>query len=137
MSESGTSPKRQEVKDQRTHKIIGCAIAVHKAVGPGSRESVYEECMRRELRRQGIGFTQQTRVRLDYYGPVGKGFRPDFVVQKAVVLELKAVEVVNSLHVTQVLSYMRSSKVEIGLLINFNVELLIHGVRRLILTKSE
>ncbi len=127
-----------EVKDPRTHKIIGCAIAVHKAMGPGNPESVYEECMGRELARQGIEFTRQTRLTVTYNGaPVGKGFRPDFLVESAVVLELKAVEVVHPLHVSQVLSYMRLSGVEIGLIINFNVEVLVQGVKRLILTKSE
>ena len=137
MSNDGNALERTKVRDALTHGIIGCAITVHKEMGPGLPEGVYEECMGREMSRRGVEFTRQTVMTLTYDGrPVGRSFRPDFIVNGSVVVELKSVDVVHPRHVSQVLSYMRVSKVELGLIINFNVEVLIHGVKRLILTKS-
>ncbi|MGK2962182.1 MAG: GxxExxY protein [Gemmatimonadaceae bacterium] len=120
-----------------THKIIGCAMEVHREVGPGLLESVYDDCMCRELKREGLVFTRQTSLKVTYAGAVvGQSYRPDFVVEGAVVVELKSVSSILPVHIAQVLSYMKLSTLELGLIINFNVEYLIRGVKRLILTRS-
>ncbi len=138
MPEPGRIRGETHEHDPLTFAIIGCAIAVHKAVGPGLKESVYEDCLRREFVKRAIPFSRQTSITVTYDGhPVGRSFRPDFIVGKAVVVELKAASSFSPIHVPQVLSYMRASKLELGLIINFNVEILIRGVKRLILTKSE
>jgi len=112
-------------------------MRVHEDVGPGLLESVYDNCMRREFKRTGVLFTRQTSLKVMYAGAVvGQSYRPDFVVEGAVVVELKSVSSILPVHIAQALSYMKLSKLEIGLIINFNVEYLIRGVKRLILTRS-
>ncbi len=124
--------------DSLTFAIIGCAIEVHKAIGPGLKESVYENCLRREFAKRSFVYRCQPSVTVSYDGQtVGRSFRPDFIVGEAVVVELKAASAISPIHQSQVLSYMRASKLELGLIINLNVEILVRGVKRLILTKSE
>lgn len=113
--------------------IIGAAIEVHKALGPGLLESVYEECLCRELTMQGIPFQRQVslpvtykRVQLDCV------YVADIVVADKIILELKAIEQVTALHRAQLLTYLRLSNRWLGLLINFHVPVLIKGIERIV-----
>jgi GxxExxY protein len=114
--------------------VIGAAIAVHKEMGPGLLESVYEECMCIELRELGIPFQSQTELQLTYKGEfIPSHLRLDLVVGDTLVVELKAVESVCPVHVAQLLTYLRATSSTLGLLVNFNVEKLTKGVRRVVL----
>jgi GxxExxY protein len=117
-----------------TQKIIGCAIEVHKNLGPGLLESAYEECLAFELKRDELNFSRQQPtpvvykdIKLDY------GYRIDILVEDLVVLELKVVDEINPVHEAQMLTYMKFSKKRLGLLINFNVTVLKNGIRRFII----
>ena len=123
--------------DPLTYAIIGCAIRVHKQLGPGLLESPYDDCMQRSLRREGLAFKHQPRLRISYEGILlDRDFRPDFVIEDKVVLDVKSVENFLPVHQAQVLTYMKLAEIERGLLINFNVALLKNGIRRLILTRA-
>ena len=114
-----------------TNAIIGAAIEVHRALGPGHLESAYEEAMAIEMSLRGIPFRRQVEVQLIYKGhPVGKG-RLDFLVDEAVVLDLKAVDQLAPIHTAQVISYLNITGHPLGLLINFNVPALRHGIERI------
>jgi GxxExxY protein len=114
-----------------TEKIIGCAIEVHKILGPGLLESSYEECLVYELEKAGLSVERQKPVPVIYKDIYLEcGYRMDLLVEDMVVVELKTVECFNSFHEAQVLSYMKFAKKKIGLLINFNVVLLVNGVKR-------
>ncbi len=119
-------------ENQLSELIIGAAIEVHKNLGPGLLESVYEECLARELADSGITFTRQMNLPVIYKGKdIGCGYRLDFMVENLVIVELKAVEEVLPIHRSQVLTYLRLSEKWLGLLINFNVHRLVDGVTRL------
>jgi GxxExxY protein len=112
--------------------IIGAAIEVHRTLGPGFLESVYEMALAVELEHLGIPFLRQVPVELGYRGrPVGEG-RIDMIVDRKIVVELKAVEKLLPLHEQQLLSYLKVTGHRVGLLINFNVEVLNRGVRRVV-----
>jgi GxxExxY protein len=114
-----------------TNAIIGVAIEVHRALGPGHFESVYEEAMDHEMTLRGIRFRRQVDVTLVYKGrPVGKG-RLDFLVEDSVVLDLKAVEQLGPIHTAQMVSYLSITGYPLALLINFNVPALRHGIKRI------
>lgn len=117
-----------------TSRIIGCAIEVHKLLGPGLLESAYEECLSYELEKAGLKVEKQKalpvvykEIKLDY------GYRMDIVVDNAIVLEIKSVDVLNPVHEAQILTYLKFSEKKIGLLINFNVTLLKNGLKKYIL----
>jgi GxxExxY protein len=115
-----------------TEVIIGGAIEVHRALGPGLLESVYEECLAMELRLRGMRFERQRPVSLEYKGHrLGVDLRIDLLVEDAVIVELKAVEKLSPIHDAQLLTYLRLTRRSLGLLINFNVPLLKDGLRRL------
>ena len=121
-------------RDPLTRSVIGCAIEVHRALGPGLLESTYEQCLSRELDIQGIPFELQAPLPVDYKGvKLGCGYRIDVMVDKTLILELKAVDELTAIHEAQLLTYMKLSGVKKGLLINFNVKMLIDGVKRFIL----
>jgi len=114
-----------------TNAIIGAAIEVHRMLGPGHVESAYEEAMAVEMEIRGIPFRRQVDVDLVYKGRrVGRG-RLDFIIEEAVILDLKAVEQLVSVHSKQLISYLAITKLPLGLLINFNVPALRHGIRRI------
>ena len=128
--QSRTEPTAQE--DALARDVIGAAIEVHRVLGPGLLESVYEEALCVELIERGIPFTRQQRVALLYKGQaVGEG-RLDFLIGGAVVVELKAVERLTDVHMAQVLSYLKTTGHRLGLLLNFNVAVLRDGIRRVI-----
>jgi GxxExxY protein len=120
-----------------TYEIIGCAIAVHKELGPGLLESVYEEAFYRKLSDAGLTVEKQPKIRVPFEGELlRRSFRPDFLVGEKVVVEIKSVASVLPLHQAQLLTYMKLARVPLGLIINFNVLLLTKGVKRLIMTKA-
>ena len=115
-----------------TENIIGGAIEVHRAFGPGLLESVYEECLAIELGLRKLKFERQQPVSLEYKGHrVGVELRLDLLVEDRVIVELKAIEKLLPIHDAQLLTYMRLTRRSLGLMINFNVPLLKDGLRRL------
>lgn len=117
-----------------TGDIIGEAIEVHRVLGPGLLEPLYQRAVCIELTARAIPFVSQPRIALAYKGqPIGAG-RLDLLVANAVVVELKAVEALNAVHKAQVLSYLRTTGYPVGLLINFNVPVLKDGIQRFVMT---
>lgn len=116
-----------------TEKIIGCAIEVHKKLGPGLLESTYETCLLYELREAGLEVKTQIGLPLIYKEiKLEVGYRMDFLVENCVIVEIKSVEQLIDVHTAQVLTYLKLSNSRIGLLINFNVLRLKDGIKRLI-----
>jgi GxxExxY protein len=121
-----------------THKIIAAAIEVHKNLGPGLWEAVYQLCLELELKKQGLQYQKEVMVPLSYKSEkINHFLRLDFLVENEVVLELKSIEMILPVHEAQLLTYLRFSGKEIGLLINFNVPVLKQGIRRCILSAHE
>lgn len=117
---------------EMTEKIIGAAIEVHKTIGPGLLEAAYEECLAHELRLRGLNFERQVPLPVAYKGvKLDCGYRLDFLVEKGVVCELKAVEALQPIHKAQLLTYLKLGGWPIGLLINFNVPVLKTGIKRM------
>ena len=128
----GTSPKEFPLKEV-TERIISCALEVHSTLGPGLLESVYEEALAHEFTLRGIQYERQKETSLKYKRKeIGK-HRIDFLIENEVVLELKAVEMMNKIYEAQILTYLRAMDKRVGLLINFNVERLKDGIKRVIL----
>ncbi|MGZ3881460.1 MAG: GxxExxY protein [Flavisolibacter sp.] len=116
-----------------TEKIIGCAIEVHKHLGPGLLESTYEACLLYELQKAGLEVKTELGLPLVYKEiKLEVGYRMDFLVENCVVVEIKSVEALNDVHTAQVLTYLKLSNAKIALLINFNVLRLKDGIKRLI-----
>jgi GxxExxY protein len=116
-----------------SHRIIGAAIEVHKALGPGLLESAYEACLAYELRSQGLKVETQKAVPVIYHQVrLDCGYRLDLLVEQVVIVEVKAVEALESVHQAQILSYLRLTGLSLGLLINFNSAVLTQGVRRVV-----
>ena len=115
-----------------TGEVISAAIEVHKVLGAGFLESLYENALAVEFRKRGICFEKQKIIPVTYKGhPIGES-RLDFLIENSLILELKAVANLTPLHHAQVLSYLKASNLNIGLLINFNVTLLKNGIKRII-----
>ena len=120
-------------ENQLTEKIIGCAIEVHKTLGPGLLESAYEECMCYELTQNGLSISRQVPLPVVYKGiNLDCGYRIDVVVNDLIVIELKTVEKLLPIHEAQLLTYLKLYKRSVGLLINFNVPVLKQGIKRLV-----
>jgi len=114
-----------------TREIIGAAIEVHRHLGPGLLESAYRRCLMQELSLRGISFESELPVSLQYKGmQLESGYRLDLLIQDAVVVETKSVEALAKVHEAQLLTYLRLGGWSVGLLINFNVEVLKNGIRR-------
>lgn len=119
--------------NQITEKIIGCAIEVHKILGPGLLESAYEECLSYELAKEGLKIERQKPVSVVYKEvKLDCGYRIDILVENLVIIELKATEGITPIHEAQVLTYLKFAEKKIGLLINFNVLRLKDGLKRFI-----
>jgi GxxExxY protein len=117
-----------------TNQIVGAAIDVHRSLGPGLLESVYEECLCFELGVRGLSFARQLEVPLVYKGTnLSSNLRIDVLVEDTVVVELKSIAAVLPIHEAQLLTYLRLMKREVGLLINFNVPILKQGIVRRVL----
>ena len=123
-----------EATDRLGRRILNAAFAVHSALGPGLLESVYETCLAEELRLAGLRAERQVVIPVRY-GDVRleTGFRLDLLVEHAVVVEVKSIDALASIHVAQVLTYLRFSGVRLGYLINFNTVMLKTGLRRLVM----
>ena len=119
--------------DPLTHAIIGHAIEVHRQLGPGLLEATYEEALCIELRSGGLAYRRQVGVPVLYKGHLIGEHRPDLVVEDKVVVEVKSVERLNAVHQAQTLAYMRVLQLRVGLLLNFNSDVLRTNVRRLAL----
>ena len=116
-----------------TSNILASAIEVHSNLGPGLLESVYEEALVIEFELKGIYFERQKEIDLKYKNrPIGK-HRLDFLIENEVIVELKTVESIHNIHIAQVLTYLKATGKRIGLIINFNVELLKNGIKRLVI----
>ena len=114
-----------------TEAIIGAAIEVHRNLGPGLLESAYEECLCHELHLRGLDFKRQVPLPLLYKGlKLDCGYKLDLIVQDEVILELKAIEKLLPIHEAQLLTYLRLTRVRVGLLLNFNVAAMRHGIVR-------
>ena len=120
--------------DKLSEKVIGCAIEVHRHLGPGLLESPYEQCLARELSINQISFELQCPLPVMYKGlRLDCGYRVDILIEKQLIVELKAVAKLLSVYEAQILTYMKLSEISIGLLINFNEELLKNGIKRFVL----
>jgi len=124
--------------NQITKLVIGAAIEVHRALGPGLLESAYQHCFGRELAVQGIPFQPEVWLEIDYKGiRIERAYRVDFLVAGAVAVELKAVAALTPIDEAQLLTYLRLGGWQVGLLINFNVPVLKDGIRRRVLNLIE
>ncbi len=122
------------IRDPLTERVIGLAIEVHRTLGPGLLESVYEDCLCHELRTHGIEYQRQVALPVSYKGlRLEAGFKLDTVVERQLVLELKAVEQILPVHEAQLLTYMKLGNYRTGLLLNFYVALLKDGIKRMVL----
>jgi len=112
-----------------TARVIGAAIEVHIALGPGLLESAYEECLSQELQLRGISFERQKPLPVEYKGArLDCGYRLDMVVEDRVILELKACDSIEEIHKAQILTYLRLSGLKLGLILNFNVPVMKEGI---------
>ena len=120
--------------DDLSGKVIGCAIEVHRELGPGLLESAYEQCLAHELGLKGIPFQLQRIMPVEYKGVlIDCGYRLDLLVDDKLIVELKSVATIDPIHEAQILTYLKLSKIKTGLLINFNVGLLKNGIKRFVL----
>jgi GxxExxY protein len=120
--------------NQLTEAVIGAAIEVHRALGPGLLESAYEICLCHELNLRGILFERQKPIAIEYKAvKLDCGYRADLIVASTLLVEVKAVETLLPIHEAQLLSYLKLATLNAGLLINFNERLLKHGIRRRLL----
>ena len=123
-----------EGDNKLTGKIIGCAIEVHKVLGPGLLESAYEECLAFELSNEGLSVKRQKPVPVVYKTiKLEYGYRIDLLVENEVIVELKSIDIFAPVHTAQILTYMKFAEKKIGLLINFKVTKLVDGIKRYVL----
>ncbi len=119
--------------NELTEKIIECAITVHKKLGPGLLESVYQAALAYELKKRGIKFEREKGMPAEYEDiKIDIGFRCDFYIENTVIVECKSVKEIHPIDNAQLLTYLRLSKLTVGLLINFNVILLKDGIKRIV-----
>jgi len=129
--QGGAGVQRTLFHEALTEQIIGAAIEVHKALGPGLLESVYEECLCHELHLRGLRFQRQVTVPVIYKGvSLDCGYRLDLIVAEIVILELKCIERILAIHEAQLLTYLKLLDKPVGFIINFNVPALKHGIVR-------
>ena len=120
--------------DELSNRVIGCAIEVHRVLGPGLLESTYEQCLAYALSSEGIAFQVQHPQPVQYKGiQLDCGFRIDMLVENRLILELKSVDSLKGIHESQLLTYMKLARIKIGLLINFNNTRLKDGIKRFVL----
>ena len=121
------------IENELSKVIVNAAFVVHKELGPGLLENIYEHCLAAELRSVGIEFEQQRALPVVYKGQrLDLGYRLDLLVEKKVVVEVKATDGLNDIHMAQVLTYLKLSGTKLGLLINFNEALIKRGIRRVV-----
>jgi GxxExxY protein len=133
MNHEDTKTRRKDFLDG-SGQVVSACFEVHRHLGPGLLESIYEECVCRELLLRGIPFRRQVDVPAEYKGlPVDVGYRLDVLVDERIILEVKAVEQLMPVHTAQVLTYLRMTSLRVALLVNFNVPVLKQGIRRIVL----
>ena len=121
------------IENEISKKIIGCAIEVHKQLGPGLLESAYQECLYYELKQHGLKVQKEKPMPIVYKEvKLDHGYRIDLLVEEKVVIEIKTVEAFNDVHTAQVLTYLRLGKYKLGLLFNFQTTVLKNGIKRVI-----
>jgi GxxExxY protein len=124
----------KEYTERLSNIIIGCAIEVHRHLGPGLQESAYHQCLSYEFSRNNIPFLSEQQVPVTYKEiKIDCTFRADFMVDNCIIVELKAVETILPVHEAQILTYLKLTGIQLGLLINFNERLLKQGIKRFIL----
>jgi GxxExxY protein len=132
LTTESTEPTEKEESSSLTGKIIGAAIEIHRALGPGLLESAYEACLIYELRLRKLKVEPQKSMPVFYKDVMlDCGYRADIVVEEQVIIEIKSVSSLAPIHAAQLLSYLKLSNCKIGLLINFNVKVLKEGIRRI------
>ncbi|MBW2569917.1 MAG: GxxExxY protein [Deltaproteobacteria bacterium] len=120
--------------DELSNKVIGCALEVHRNLGPGLLESTYEQCLAYEMKAAGMAFKLQYPLPVQYKSiKLDCGYRIDLLVNEAIIVELKSVDKILPIHQAQLLTYMKLAGISIGLLINFNVKYLKDGIKRMVL----
>ena len=120
--------------DELSNQVIGCAIEVHRTLGPGLLESTYEQCLAHELHQNKVAFKLQHPLPVHYKCmKLDCGYRVDLLVQDALIVELKSIDALQGIHEAQLLTYMRLAQIRTGLLINFNVRKLKDGIKRMVL----
>ncbi len=120
------------MENEVTREIVDAAYHIHKGLGPGLLESVYEAVMAYELKKRGLKFVRQQPIPIVYEEVhLQEGFRADFIVENLVIIELKSVETIAPVHKKQLLTYLRLTNKHLGLLINFNTDLIKNGITRL------
>ena len=120
--------------DELSGRVIGCALEVHRTLGPGLLESAYERCLAYELSLADIPFKVQHPLPIDYKDiKLDCGYRIDLLVDDQIIVELKSVESLLPIHKAQLMTYMKLARIKIGLLMNFNVRYLRHGITRMVL----
>ena len=117
-----------------SRKVLGCAIEVHRTLGPGLLESTYQQCLARELNLNDIAFKLEHPLPVDYKGiQLDCGYRIDVLVEDEIILELKAVESLKGIHEAQLLTYLKLSGIKQGFLLNFNVSMMKEGIKSFVL----
>ena len=125
--------KSEEELNRLSSVVIGCAIEVHKVLGPGLLESAYQQCLAWELRRQGLSVKEQVPVPIRYKElEVSNAYRLDILIEDELIVELKAAGKIEPVHVAQMLTYLKVSGLRLGLLLNFNVEVMKKGIKRVV-----
>ena len=120
--------------EQLSKQVIGCAIEVHRELGPGLLESTYEKCLAHELNAHSIKCATQTPLPVEYKGiSLDCGYRVDLIVEGSLIVELKSVDALQRIHEAQLLTYMKLAHIRTGLLINFNTRVLKDGIKRFVL----
>lgn len=120
--------------EELSHRVIGCAIEVHRILGPGLLESSYQRCLSRELELNGIVHACEAPLPIEYKGlSLECGYRVDVLVESALIVELKSVKTIDPVHEAQLLTYMKLSGIRTGLILNFNVTKLKDGMKRYVL----
>ncbi len=133
MQRAQRKPKVVNEEDRLSKEIIGAAIEVHRHLGPGLLESAYEECLCKELAIRDIVFERQKPLAVVYKGmTLDCGYKLDIVVEDKVILGLKSVNKIESIHDAQLLTYLKLSDLRLGILINFNVPILKEGIKRIV-----
>jgi GxxExxY protein len=123
-----TEARSKLLHEELTEEIIGAAIEVHRALGPGLLESAYEECLCHEFHLRGICFERQRPLPVEYKGvKLDCGYRLDLIVENKVILEIKCVEHVLPVHEAQLLTYLKMTGMRVGLILNFNISTLVRG----------
>jgi GxxExxY protein len=125
--------KSEEELNRLSNVVIGCAIEVHRVLGPGLLESAYQRCLAWELRQHGLSVQEQVPVPIRYKAlDVPDAYRLDMLIDGELIVELKATETIEPVHVAQMLTYLKVNGLRLGLLLNFNVDVMKRGIRRIV-----